>query len=62
MSVTWVPTIIQIVGTALHFFWCHRFVVVGKLGVVGLGYATSVTYFSMLVLVTIFAHRDRHIK
>ena len=53
MQVTWVPMLAQAVGTLAHIGWCFLFTMKLDLGVTGLGIATAVTYFIMLVIITI---------
>ena len=45
--------IAQTCGTLIHIGWCHLFTVKLQYGVEGLGYATTITYFTMLVMITI---------
>ena len=43
----------QAAGTLIHIGWCYLFTVKLDLGVEGLGYSTTITYFTMLVVITI---------
>ena len=43
----------QALGTIIHIGWCYLFTVKLQLGVEGLGYATTITYFTMVLMITI---------
>ena len=45
--------IAQTIGTLIHIGWCHLFTVKLGYGVEGLGIATTITYFTMLVMITV---------
>ena len=40
-------------GSLIHIGWCYLFTVKLDLGVEGLGYSTTITFFTMLVVITI---------
>ena len=62
MKITWVPMIAQACGTLIHIGWCYLFTVKLQMGVQGLGIATAITYFTMLMIITIFAWCISHIR
>ena len=45
----------QAIGTLLHVGWCYLFTISLDLGVPGLGIATAITYFTMLMIITLNA-------
>jgi len=56
MRITFVPMVMQIIATAIHFGLCLLFVVKLEMGVQGLGIATSITYFTCWLLITVYSH------
>ena len=55
MKISWVPMVAQVGGTIIHIGWCYLFVTVLKLDVVGLGIASNITAFTMLLIITLYA-------
>lgn len=62
LDVIWLPSVLQVVGTLLHLLWCHLFAFVWDFDVEGLGMATSVTNFVLLLLITVGSYRIDRIK
>jgi len=62
MKITWVPMLAQALGTLIHIGWCHLFTVKLEMGVTGLGIATAITYFTMLIIISINAYCITHIR
>ena len=62
MGITWVPMIAQAIGTLVHVGWCHLFTVKLDMGVKGLGYATSITYSTMFLVITVNTVLIKQIK
>ena len=54
--------IAQSFGTLIHIGWCHYFTIKLKLGVEGLGCATTITYFTMLVVITLITSLIKRIR
>ena len=49
-------------ATLIHIVWCYLFVKVWDMEIVGLAIATDITTFTMLVIVTGYAHCIKSIK
>ena len=62
LKITWVPMIAQTCGTLIHIGWCHLFTVRLQYGVEGLGYANTITYLTMLVMITVNTLLIRRIR
>ena len=55
MTVTWVPMTAQVAVTILHPFWCYLFVVILDYDIIGIGIAYTITQFTLIIFVTIYA-------
>lgn len=61
MHYTFVPTLVQLAGVPLHFFWAYYFVRLKGYGIVGVCWAHNLTYLTLLVLITLYTARIREI-
>ena len=56
MKITWVPMVAQSTATMVHILWCYLFVVKWDMDIVGLAIATNISTFTMLFIITVYAH------
>lgn len=48
--------------SVVHFGWCHLLVNILELDIMGASYATIITYFSNMVIVTIYCKMREDLK
>lgn len=62
LKITKMPLPIIAATTCLHFFWCHLFVNVYEMGLVGGALALTVTYFLDMILLYIAAYKTEEAR
>ncbi|CDW78835.1 transparent testa 12 protein [Stylonychia lemnae] len=62
MHKTKVVMIVNILTSCLHFLWCYLLVMVAGLDISGAALATTITYFSNFIIVTIYCANSPDLK
>lgn len=62
MQLPYIPLVAQVTGTIMHIMFCFFFVNYLQLEIKGIAYATTLTYFIELVIITIYAHTTENLK
>ena len=55
MTVAWIPMTATLVATILHPLWCYLFVIILEMDIVGIGIAYTITQFTLIIFVTVYA-------
>lgn len=60
LNYTVVPTMVQLLGVPLHFFWAQYFV--KQYGMIGVCYAHNITYFTLFAAISLYTWRIEEIR